>query len=60
MRELVALQIDDMRLEEFVQPMPTIRSADAAFSPTSMKSLHGFEILAIDVSLAKSNLLTRT
>ena len=52
---LVALQIDDVGLQELVETVFAVGASDAAFSPPGMESLHGFEILAVDVGFAKSD-----
>src|SRR5580658_1474607 len=53
----IALQINHVCLQELVESMLAIRASDAALSPPRMEPLHGFKVLAIDVGLAKSDLL---
>ena len=54
---LVPLHVHNMGLQEFVQTVPAIRTANPALSPAGMEPLHGFEVLAIDIRFTESNLL---
>ena len=49
----VVVQVDDVRLQVFFQAMFSVGSADAGFAPAGVESLHGLEVLAIDVCFAK-------
>ena len=55
----LALHIDDMCLEELVESVLTISPPETAPPPSCVESLHGFEVLAVDVSLTKANVLAR-
>jgi hypothetical protein len=56
----VWLQVDDMRVQKLVESMLAIGAADSAFSPPGMKSLHGLEVLAVDVGFTEADLPART
>ncbi len=47
-----------MGLGEFQNTMLSVGAADTGFANTRMETLHGLEILAVDIGLAEADLAT--
>src|ERR1035437_5524702 len=48
--------VDHVRLHELIQAVLAIGASDTALAPTGVEALHGFEVLAVDIGFAETNL----
>ena len=50
---VMSVQVDDLCREVFLHPVLAIGSTDAALLLSGMESLHGLEVLAVDIHLSE-------